>query len=90
MAKKPSNQTPIRKRPTKKTADAIAFFKDKKSAVELLEAGDGRRKLQISPTAGQTTLSDRFYNAIEGKGKYVALGITTAIVSLAIYWMMMQ
>lgn len=90
MAKKPSNQTPIRKRPTKKTADAIAFFKGKKSAVELLEAGDGRKKLKVSPTAGRETWNDKFFNAIEGKGKYVALGITTAIVSLAVYWMMVQ
>lgn len=90
MAKKPSNQTPIRKRPTKKTADAIAFFKDKKSAVDLLESGDGRRKLKISPTAGKETLSDRFFNAIEGKGKYIALAITVAAASYAIYWMMNQ
>lgn len=90
MAKQPLNQAPIRKRPTKKTADAIAFFKGNKSAVDLLESGDGRKKLKVSPTAGKVTWNDKFFNAIEGKGKYVALAITTAIVSYVLYWMMNQ
>ena len=90
MAKKPSQPTPVIPKASKQTKDAIAFFNGKKSAVDLLEKEDGRKTRKFKHSGYTATLNDKFFNAIEGKGKYVALAITTAIVSYAIYWMMNQ
>lgn len=90
MAKKPSQPTPVIPKASKKTKDAIAFFNGKKTAVDLLEQEDGRKTRKFKPSVYRETLNDKFFNAIEGKGKYVALAITTAIVSYVVYWMMNQ
>ena len=90
MATKPSNQKPKVPQASKRTRDTIAFFNGKKSAVDLLEQEDGRKTRKFKPSQYTETLNDKFFNAIEGKGKYVALAITTAIVSYVVYWMMNQ
>ena len=90
MAKKPSEKTPKIPTASKKTRDAIAFFNDKKPAHELMEVPDGRTTRKFEHSGYAKTLNDKFFDAIEGKGKYVALAITTAVVSYAIYWMMNQ
>lgn len=94
MAKKPKQETKIStKKPSKKTRDSIAFFKGKKSAIDLLEHEDGRKKLKLSPAAGKpqrNPLLEPLWQWMEGKGHWIVLGILTAAVSAAIYWMMMQ
>lgn len=87
MAKKPSEKTPKIPKASKKTRDAIGFFNDKKRAIDLIE-DTGTKKYE--PSKYVQTLNDKFFDAIEGKGKYVALAITTAVVSYVVYWMMNQ
>lgn len=94
MAKKPKNETPVKvPNASKKTKDAIAFFNDKKPATDLFETPDGRKKLKLSPAAGKPPRKPLFEGAfkwMEGKGQFVTLGITTAVICAVIYWMMVQ
>lgn len=90
MAKKPKIETPVAPvKPSKKTKDAIAFFQDKKSPIDMLE-NTGGRKLQLSPMAGRTSLNDRFFNWFNGKGEYISLAIMTALFTAVAYWMIKQ
>lgn len=91
--KKPLDLSKVKlenRRPTKSTADAIALFNGKKRGEDVLIMPDNRKERKFQHSKYVVTLNDKFFNAIEGKGKYVALAITTAIVSYVVYWMMNQ
>lgn len=87
MAKKPSKSTPVIPKASKETKDAIALFNGKKRGEEVLLMPK-REKLQLSNHV--KTFNEKFFDFIEDRkvGSMIALGITTAIVSLAVYWVM--
>lgn len=90
MAKKPTKKIP---QASKKTRDAIAMFKGKKSAVDLLEDEPKGKKLHLSPSAGKPPRKPLFEGAfkwIEGTGHYFVLAAATAVICGIIYWMMVQ
>jgi len=90
MAKKPSQPTPVIPKASKQTKDAIDLFNGKKHGEDVLIMPDNRKERKFKHSQYVETMNDKFFNAIEGKGKYVALAITTAIVSYVVYWMMNQ
>lgn len=90
MAKKPSEPTPVIPKASKKTKDAIAFFNGKKPATALLEQEDGRKTRKFQHPGYAKTANDKFWEFVEDRkvGSIIVLGITTAIVSFAVYWVM--
>lgn len=90
MAKKPSEPTPVIPKASKKTKDAIAFFNGKKPATALLEQEDGRKTRKFQHSGYAKTANDKFWEFVEDRkvGSIIVLGITTAIVSFAVYWVM--
>ena len=90
MAKKPLKEAPKVPQASKKTRDAIAFFNDKKPASDLLEKPDGRTTRKFQHLGYVKTANDKFWEFVEDRkvGSIIVLGITTAIVSFAVYWVM--
>lgn len=81
----PAKPADMKKRASGKTKAAVDFFNGKKSAVDLLEK-TGSRKLNVTPQV--RTLNDKFFDFIADKqvGTWLALGLATAFVALAMYW----
>jgi len=67
------------------TKKAVKFFQDKAPASDLLEdTGSKKPSFQVHTN----TLNDKFFNFIDNKevGKWLALGITTAVIVAIAYW----
>ena len=90
MAKKPSEPTPVIPKASKQTQDAIDLFNGKKHGEEVLIMPDGRKSRKFKHTNHIKTANEKFFDFIEDRtfGSYLVLGITVAIVSFAVYWMM--
>lgn len=72
----------------KDTREAIAFFKDKRSAASMLK-DDAPKKLVASGYV--KTLNDKFFDYIETDGgKHLALALTVAALTAVAYWIIKQ
>lgn len=82
-----SNKKTVMKPASKKTKEAIQFFKGNRSAVDLLEADNGRKKLKISPAAGK---AEKKLINFTVKHEYIVLGLAVAAISLIALWFIKQ
>jgi hypothetical protein len=90
MAKKPLKEAPLPPKASKQTKDAIDLFNGKKRGEEVLLVPDGRTTRKFQHSGYVKTANDKFWEFVEDRkvGSIIVLGITTAIVSFAVYWVM--
>jgi len=72
---------------SKKTHEAIQFFKGNRKATDLLEAGDGRKKLKISASAGK--VEKKLINFTINH-EMIILIICVALISILVIWFIKQ
>lgn len=80
-----SNKKSINKNASKKTKDAVAFYKGKKSAVDLLEDTDGRKKLHIGRLTARN--EERLVKHTANNETAVLVVAVIAISALALWFM---
>lgn len=81
MTKKTTKNTP---QASKKTRNAIAFFKERKSATDIMIEPDGRVKLKLSPYAGKPS---KTYSI---NYEYIFIGLLVIGVSALMLWLIKQ
>lgn len=78
---------PLKKQSTAKTHEAIQFFKGNRKATDLLEAGDGRKKLKISASAGK--VEKKLIN-FSINHEVIILIIAVALITILVVWFINQ
>lgn len=82
-----SNKKTVLKPASKKTKEAVQFFKGNRSAVDLLEADNGRKKLKLSPAAGR--VEKKLIN-FTIRYEFIVLTLAVAAISVIAIWLIKQ
>lgn len=90
MAKKPSEEKPIVRKPSKVLQNHLDLYTGKKHGEDVLLVPDGRTTRKFKHSNYVKNANDKFWDFVEDRklGSIVVLGITTAIVCYAVYWVM--